>query len=228
MTSTEDRSILLAAAAEVSWMTGDLRRSVELGARAVELGPGWFGITAGAAAAAALSRFELGEPVQAGIEPPKAPIFATFQQEIDALRAWSDGDPAGALVRLDEAAAAWTRGGPRRYATRALCTAGVIAGRVGHPSARRRLEAAERAARTAGLVPIARRAATARAAFQVSTLTARELDAVRLVADGRTSKQIAEQLAIAPSTVESHIAAAVRKLGARNRRHAASMLGPTP
>ena len=92
MTSVEDRSILLAAATELFWMAGELPRVLEFGELAAELGPGWFGITAAAAAAAALARFELGQPVTAGIDRPKVPIFETFQVEIDGLRAWSDGD----------------------------------------------------------------------------------------------------------------------------------------
>ena len=68
---------------------------------------------------------------------------------------------------------------------------------------------------------------TRHALGQTRALTTRETDALRLVADGCTSKQIAERLEIAPSTVESHIASAVRKLGARNRRQAAAMLEPS-
>ena len=74
-------------------------------ARHRALGPGWFGITAGAAAAAALARFELGQPVTAGIDRPKVPIFETFQVEIDGLRTRSDGDAS----RCDRAARARRR-----------------------------------------------------------------------------------------------------------------------
>ena len=42
--------------------------------------------------------------------------------------------------------------------------------------------------------------------------------------DGLTSLQVAERLAIRRSTVESHVAAAMRKLGARTRRQAVSIL----
>ena len=228
MTSVEDRSILLAAATELFWMAGELPRALEFGELAAELGPGWFGITAAAAAAAALARFELGLRVTVGIDRPKVPIFETFQVEIDGLRAWSDGDSGRAIALLDDAVSRWRRCGPQRYSIRAQWTAGVMACRIAHPSAGRRLVAVEQEAGCAGLAPIARRAAMIRHALgQTCALTTRETDALLLVADGCTSKQIAERLEIAPSTVESHIASAVRKLGARNRRQAAAMLEPS-
>lgn len=49
-----------------------------------------------------------------------------------------------------------------------------------------------------------------------ASLTQRELEVLRRVADGETNKQIAMVLGISPRTVEVHRAAAMRKLGARN------------
>ncbi|MEU9837170.1 response regulator transcription factor [Streptosporangium sp. NPDC048047] len=48
-------------------------------------------------------------------------------------------------------------------------------------------------------------------------LTGRELDVVRLVADGRSNGEIAAELLISPGTVKNHVAAVHRKLGTRNR-----------
>jgi DNA-binding NarL/FixJ family response regulator len=48
-------------------------------------------------------------------------------------------------------------------------------------------------------------------------LTARELDVVKAVAKGQTNNEIAEGLFISLSTVKTHLTAAHRKLGARNR-----------
>jgi DNA-binding NarL/FixJ family response regulator len=48
-------------------------------------------------------------------------------------------------------------------------------------------------------------------------LTDRELEIVRLVAQGHTNTEIAELLFISPGTAKNHIASIQRKLGARNR-----------
>jgi DNA-binding NarL/FixJ family response regulator len=49
----------------------------------------------------------------------------------------------------------------------------------------------------------------------LSSLTAREREVLALVADGRTSKQVATSLGISPRTVEAHREAVMRKLGIR-------------
>jgi DNA-binding NarL/FixJ family response regulator len=49
------------------------------------------------------------------------------------------------------------------------------------------------------------------------SLTPRETDVARLVAEGRTNSQIAEELFLAPGTVKNHIAVIRRKIGATNR-----------
>ncbi len=54
-----------------------------------------------------------------------------------------------------------------------------------------------------------------------SRLTARELAVLRQVSDGRQSSEIAEALGLGEETVRSHLKKAQRKLGARNRVHAA-------
>jgi DNA-binding CsgD family transcriptional regulator len=55
-------------------------------------------------------------------------------------------------------------------------------------------------------------------------LTPRERQCLRLVAEFKTSKEIERELGIAKSTVDGYLAEAVRKLGARDRRHAALLL----
>ena len=49
------------------------------------------------------------------------------------------------------------------------------------------------------------------------SLTSREVDVVRLVAQGRTNAEITDELVVSMSTVKTHLASVQRKLGARNR-----------
>jgi DNA-binding CsgD family transcriptional regulator/tetratricopeptide (TPR) repeat protein len=223
LTSDEDRSILLAAGAEVAWMQGDVDRTIELAGEAVTLGPGWFGITAGTVATAALARFERAEPVTDVIAPVKVPIFASFVSEVDALRAVTVGDSARAIALLDGVQA--LPGVLRRYLVRAQWTAAVIAARSADPTARCRFEKVAQEATEAGIVPLQTRAAAAlRAMDRPALLTERETAVLELVGEGLTSNEIADRLGIARPTVESHIGAAMRKLGARTRRQAALMI----
>lgn len=54
-------------------------------------------------------------------------------------------------------------------------------------------------------------------------LTSRELEVLRLIRDGHRNKQIADQLAIAETTVNFHIKNVVEKLRANDRTHAVTI-----
>lgn len=54
-------------------------------------------------------------------------------------------------------------------------------------------------------------------------LTQREQDVLRLVAAGEPTRRIAGQLGISSETVDTHIRASMRKLGARTRTEAAAL-----
>jgi DNA-binding CsgD family transcriptional regulator len=54
-------------------------------------------------------------------------------------------------------------------------------------------------------------------------LTARETEVLRLLASGRTNKEIAADLVISVHTVERHVATIYRKIGARNRSDATAL-----
>lgn len=56
----------------------------------------------------------------------------------------------------------------------------------------------------------------------VDQITGRELDVLRLVADGLTNKAIARQLGISDHTVKFHVGAILAKLGAESRTEAVS------
>jgi DNA-binding NarL/FixJ family response regulator len=54
-------------------------------------------------------------------------------------------------------------------------------------------------------------------------LSARELEVLRLASRGLTGAQIAEQLCLSESTIETHVRRAVQALGAHNRVHAVAL-----
>jgi DNA-binding NarL/FixJ family response regulator len=54
-------------------------------------------------------------------------------------------------------------------------------------------------------------------------LSGREREVLRLLANGRTDREIAEALTISPRTAETHVAAILRKLEVRNRSEAAML-----
>jgi DNA-binding NarL/FixJ family response regulator len=53
-------------------------------------------------------------------------------------------------------------------------------------------------------------------------LTERELEIIRMVAEGLTDREIAEALVLSRRTVEGHVARLIHKLGSRNRTEAAA------
>jgi len=54
-------------------------------------------------------------------------------------------------------------------------------------------------------------------------LSSREIDVLRLIAGGNGNKQIADKLSIEETTVKSHIANILSKLGANDRTHAVTI-----
>jgi non-specific serine/threonine protein kinase len=58
---------------------------------------------------------------------------------------------------------------------------------------------------------------------ELSDLTPREMEVLRLVADGLSDKEIGARLAISPQTVAKHVGSLLRKLGAPSRTAAATL-----
>jgi DNA-binding CsgD family transcriptional regulator len=117
-----------------------------------------------------------------------------------ALAAAGDREPA--LERLSEAYRAAQRLGARPVAAEA---AGAIAA-LGESVARR----------------LGRRAA---ARAEGAGLSRRELEVVRLVAVGRSNREIADRLVLSPRTVDMHVRNILRKLECRTRGEAAHRAG---
>jgi DNA-binding NarL/FixJ family response regulator len=57
----------------------------------------------------------------------------------------------------------------------------------------------------------------------LAALTPRDINVLRLLADGRSTAVIADDLAYSESTIKNVIHDLVRQLGARNRAHAVAM-----
>ena len=151
--------------------------------------------------------------------PPGLPAAARR-----TLTAWATG------TGFTAAADTWT-GTALRERVRCLLAAGILDADPGR--AVDALLAAEQLADSAGLTVLAGRARRALRRHRIhrdtrsprsgSQLTRRETDVLRLVAAGEPTRRIAGQLGISAETVDTHIRAGMRKLGARTRTEAAAL-----
>jgi DNA-binding CsgD family transcriptional regulator len=154
--------------------------------------------------------------------------------EIAAVGALAAGEPRAAASAFGDAAALLA-GRAEPYALRARygqCLAHLACDEA--TAARVDLLALEQLTAAAGMGPLRARirralrtAGTRRSAPRGSPLdrtTAREAEVLALVAEGATTAEIGRALAIAPTTVESLVASAARRLGVRGRRHAVAVL----
>lgn len=87
------------------------------------------------------------------------------------------------------------------------------------------LDRATRLARRWGVRPSALNAVRGEAG---DALSARQQQVARLAAQGLTNQEIAKELFLSPKTVDKHLSAAMRKVGAASRRELARHLAPTP
>jgi DNA-binding CsgD family transcriptional regulator len=130
-----------------------------------------------------------------------------------------DATPARPLERAQlelAAGAARRRWGRRRAAADALEAAAERVAAAGAPT---RLARVEQELAACGLRPTTRRAAT-----RVDTLTPQEGFVARLVAAGRTNREVAAELVISAKTVEHHLTHIYAKLGVRSRTELAALL----
>ena len=145
----------------------------------------------------------LGEP---GTTAQAAPLFA------GAASIWAPLERRSELRCLWASAEAQRLAGDSEAAREGLLKVEAEAERIGLMPLLGRIR---RSLREVGIRRTSERAAP------TGKLTAREQEVMALVADGLASADIAARLGIARSTVETQVGSATRKLGARNRRHAA-------
>jgi len=138
--------------------------------------------------------------------PDEDGVFA-----IDAIRA---ADPAARLIVLtihsgDEAVYRALRAGARGYLLKDVSGTDIVA--------------AIRAVRGGGtsIPPDIADRMTAR--LQQPVLSAREIEVLKLVGQGLSNKRVADRLALSESTVRTHVASLMQKLGADNRTHAVNV-----
>jgi DNA-binding CsgD family transcriptional regulator len=213
-------------AREAAWLDGQPDRAAQPPDAAVvglltglrHITARWAAYDSGATARAAFaSAFDIDAPAPA--IPAGLPAAARR-----TLTAWATGTGFAA------AAQSWA-GIALREQIRCLLAAGL------HDTDQERAVAAlleaEHLADTAGLVVLAGRARRGLRRHHVhrdtrsprsgSQLTRRETDVLRLVAAGEPTRRIAGQLGISAETVDTHIRAGMRKLGARTRTEAAAL-----
>lgn len=142
----------------------------------------------------------------------------------DAVSRWAEGGfawhRAGALARLG---AVLLQQGERSEAAEALGECVAVAADIGAVPLEDR---ARELLRHAGLVDERGGEDDAggleRAAGGDVHLTAREMAVLELVADGRTNRQIGEELFMSPKTASVHVSRILQKLGVSNRTEAAA------
>ncbi len=161
----------------------------------------------GARAAAA----ELAEAAERG---DTGPLLAARDLALARLDRF-DGELERARTRLEDAIAAWGRAGlPYEEAEGRLELAAVLGEAGRSRAAARERELAAAAFRRLGCEP---RARSAEGRDGVAALSKRELEVLRLVADGLSEEAIAERLVISPHTAHRHVANIRTKLGQPSR-----------
>jgi DNA-binding CsgD family transcriptional regulator len=226
--------LLTAAAAHRAWILGDLAETLRWVRWVTDTVPQGFPGHAGMQVLWAWAELESGAPITA--PTPYGGLLDCAEIEAEAIALLADGQHARATQRFLDAAASWSSvllrctarcrwaaghsaalGGDRPRALELLEQLDAELDRSGMPALRPRVQASIRIA--------APTAATTRRPRVDSLLTPQELQVMLLVVEGLTSGEIAKRLGISPSTVNTHVRAAKRKLGARTRIEAAAMVG---
>lgn len=226
----EDIALLACARCELALARRDVAAMRAALDTIVESRAAFFGLNAVAESAAI--HLAYGAPGQ--LAPPATvttltPVLDAVALERQAHEHQLAGELDAAVRTCGLAASVWEGRGLFRFARRARLGRAEIAAASGDlVRARRLLDETE-----ADLLDVTtRRRAQLSGEIEVrrarQTLTAREREVLDQVADGLTSQEIATRLGISASTVNSHIDAAMRRLGARTRVQAASLVQSAP
>ncbi len=223
--------VLLIAEAEAAWLAGQPRRALAAAEKALA-GEFLDAIRPQVVAARDWALFDLRRPAAPPSERDPMPFYAGHLLDSQAISAIASS-PSSA-ERLFLAAADAYRGNVLRNELRSLWAAADIAVREGAVArGRRSLLEVEQRAETNGLVPLVGRVRrtlrktgvrrSASRAANAAALTRRERQVMRLTAAGLTSGEIALNLGLAPSTVDSVVRSAMTKLDAKTRVQAAAI-----
>jgi DNA-binding CsgD family transcriptional regulator len=191
------------ARAEATWLAGNAERAAEEAKAAYDLAlakrHAWF---AGELAYWQSRAGRLGEVPEFAAPPFALQLRGSWRE---AAAAWWERDCPY------EAARALAESGDEEALREALDVFEELGARPAADGVRRTLR------ELGASVPRGPRAATR---DNPAGLTAREVEVVRLVADGLPNADIAERLVLSPRTVEHHVSAILRKLAARTRGEA--------
>lgn len=218
--------------AEIDLWAGRLRAAATALDALIERVGGDFDIATFAHLARMRARGELGLDQSPPCPPRPTRFFAALPSEQAAWTASGHGDFVAASESFHTAAALWA---PYHFRSALYCrwAAAESMRRAGELDATQRLEELEAAADARGMVPLlmriraslrrAGRRSGPRRSPGAGPLTAAELDVLTLVSQGLTNAEIAARLNRSRRTVETQVASAVGKLGARTRLQAAAL-----
>ncbi|MEU9289551.1 AAA family ATPase [Streptomyces sp. NPDC048275] len=170
---------------------------------------------------------------EAGARPGPESLAWLARAEAEWLRAHPGPDATTCVASWEKAAAAFDYGDPYELARcrRRLAEALLAAGR--REEAAEQARAARDTADRLGAVPLreavdavvrrGRLADSPSTSDRIAALTARESDVLRLLARGRTNRQIGEELFISGKTASVHVSNILAKLGAAGRTEAVAI-----
>ncbi len=191
-------------AAAIAWSrTGETERAEQALAEHVELCQRWGSPTDLGAALRVAARFEPDPEVRSDRLAEAVAVLATAHDRLEYAKS------------LTDQAETWRALGRRTEARAGLNAAGEIVEACGSPAVRDRIASALEAIGDRPRRSIA---------LGAESLTASERRVASLAVEGRSNRDIAQELFVSPKTVENHLGRVYTKLGIGNRRELAGAL----